>query len=329
MGQEALVVTDAPSYVGRFAPSTTGPAHPGTLLAALLCWLDARSRGGRVELRLEDLDPERCKPAFAEAMHTDLAWLGLDWDAVVLQSTNTERHERALDRLAEAGVLYPCSCARSEIRARGRRAPDGSWRYDGRCRATPLPARAAGGWRASDAALRVRVRNRVIELADASGSALSGNPARDYGDPVVRRRDGAIAYHLASVVDDAGAGITHVVRGRDLAPSTLVQVALQDLLGLPRPAYRHHLLLLEPRGRKLAKFHSAVAAEILRTRYSPASLCGFLASEAGLCAPLDRAAPAELLARFDWSRVREEDRAIEWTGTELRSLGAEHEVTPR
>jgi len=320
MGRESLVVADASTYVGRFAPSTTGLAHPGTLLAALLCWLDARSRGGRVELRLEDLDPVRCKPAFADAMIADLAWLGLDWDAVVLQSANAELHERALDRLAEAGVLYPCTCGRSEIRAAGRRAPDGSWRYAGRCRHARLPPRADGGWRAAGAALRVRVPDHAIELDDASGMSLSGNPAHDYGDPVVRRRDGAIAYQLASVVDDAAAGVTDVVRGRDLAPSTLVQLALQDILGLPRPRYRHHLLLLEPRGQKLAKFHSAVAADTLRTHYTGAVLCGFLASEAGLCSSADVALPADLVASFDWSKVREADRAIEWTGTELRAL---------
>ena len=174
-------MADASTYAGRFAPSTTGLAHPGTLLAALLCWLEARSRGGRVELRLEDLDPERCKPGFAEAMCADLAWLGLDWDAVVLQSTNSLRHALALDRLAEAGLLYPCTCARSEIRARARRARDGSWRYDGRCRARRLPTREDGGWRATDVALRVRVPDHVIDLEDASGLLLSGNPADDYG----------------------------------------------------------------------------------------------------------------------------------------------------
>src|SRR5574342_516960 len=102
--------------VGRFAPSTTGPAHPGTLLAALLCWLDARSRGGRVVLRLEDLDPERSRPAFAQAMREDLAWLGLDWDAVCEQHAARAHHEAALDRLAEQGRLYPCGCSRKTLR---------------------------------------------------------------------------------------------------------------------------------------------------------------------------------------------------------------------
>src|ERR1043165_3178537 len=123
---------------GRFAPSTTGPAHPGTLLAALLCWLDARALGARVILRLEDLDPERCRPEFTRAMIDDLAWLGLEWDAVEHQHANRARHEAASDRLAELGVLSPSATSRRELEQAGRRAPDGGWAYDNRDRGTPL-----------------------------------------------------------------------------------------------------------------------------------------------------------------------------------------------
>ncbi len=313
---------------GRFAPSTTGRAHPGTLLAALLCWLDARSRGGRVELRLEDLDTERCKPEYREAMREDLAWLGLDWDTVVLQSERAEDHARALDQLAAAGVLYPCTCTRREISASGQRAPDGSWRYDGRCRDARLPSAKDGGWRGTNAALRVRVPAGEIAIVDASGASLGGDPARDYGDPVVRRRDGAVAYQLASVVDDARAGVDCVVRGRDLAPSTLVQAALQDLLGLPRPAYRHHLLLLEPRGDKFAKFHHAVGADTLRRHYSAEALCALLARVAGLAVEEEAVTPRALIAGFSWSEVGAADRALEWTGSELRPCSVESEMDP-
>ena len=112
--------------VGRFAPSTTGPAHPGTLLAALLCWLDARSSGARVLLRLEDLDPDRCRSAYADAMLAALDWIGLAFDGLALQSELSAAHEAALDRLADADLLYPCSCSRREIRDGGERALDGS-----------------------------------------------------------------------------------------------------------------------------------------------------------------------------------------------------------
>jgi glutamyl/glutaminyl-tRNA synthetase len=300
---------------GRFAPSTTGPAHPGTLLAALLCWLDARSRGARLLLRLEDLDPERCRPEWSRAMLEDLAWLGLDWDAVDRQSEAREDHEVALDRLAEQGLLYPCRCSRRELRARGRPAPDGSIRYPGTCRGQRLPV---GGWRTESSPLRVQLPTGRIAVRDESGLDLSQDPEAEMGDPVVRRRDAAIAYHLASVVDDAHAGVTRVVRGRDLAAATATQVALQRLLRLSRPQYRHHLLLLEERGGKLAKLHGAVGASALRRHYDAAELCGVLAWAAGLRETPDPITPGALLAEFTWERVRDVDRPMHWTGDALR-----------
>ncbi len=278
---------------GRFAPSTTGPAHPGTLLAALLCWLDARSRGLRVILRLEDLDPERCRPEHAEAMVRDLAWLGLDWDAIETQSDHHERHTAALDALAAAGRLYPCTASRKEL-AGGRRAPDGGWAYDNRGRGTPLPP---GGWRACPLPLRVRLDDGVEYPIDEGGLDLAGNPAEAFGDPVVRRRDGAVAYHLACVVDDAASGVTRVVRGRDIAPSTMIQTGLQRLLGLPAPVYRHHLLLLDGE-RKHSKLHGAVSAALLRHHYAAEALCGILAQASGLRPTHAPCRPADLLPGF-------------------------------
>ncbi|MBA3700451.1 MAG: hypothetical protein H0W78_16515 [Planctomycetes bacterium] len=300
--------------VGRFAPSTTGPAHPGTLLAALLCWLDARSRGARVVLRLEDLDPERCRPAFAQAMIDDLAWLGLEWDVVEHQSANHERHVAALDRLAALGLLYPSTIGRRDIEAGGRRAPDGGWAYDNRERGTALPA---GGWRAVSAPLRVRLPDGVVTPVDVGGLELAQDPVVAFGDPVVRRRDGAIAYHLASVVDDDASDVTHVVRGRDLATSSATQVALRQVLGLPVPTYRHHLLLLERHERKLAKFHGAVGAPALRQHYSAQELCGWLAWVAGLAPAAESCSPTDLLRGFTWERVRRDDVLVHWTGERL------------
>ena len=295
--------------VGRFAPTTSGPAHPGTLLAALLCWLDARSRGGRVILRLEDLDPSRCRPEYAEGLVEALAWLGLDWDQVEAQSDHVDRYDPGLDALADRGLLYPCSCSRQTLRATATRARDGSFRYPGTCRTRSLPA---GGWRTATEALRVRLPPGHINMIEASGEDLGADPLADSGDPVVRRRDGATAYHLASVVDDAAVGVTDVVRGRDLAPSTAVQVALQGLLGLPTPRYRHHLLLLEERDQKLAKFHGSVGWPVLREVYSGPELCGFLAHVAGLRTGPDPVQPDALVADFDWRAVRSEDRLLLW-----------------
>jgi glutamyl-Q tRNA(Asp) synthetase len=295
--------------ISRFAPSTTGEAHPGTLLSALLVWLDARARGGRVLLRLEDLDVTRTKATWADQILEACTWLGLDWDEVIVQSGRRAAHEAALDALAAAGRLYPCTCSRAD-RAGRRRAPDGGWAYDNTCRARALPG---VGWRASLDALRVRLDDDRIELVDQGGLDLSQRPARDMGDPIVLRRDGVIAYQLAVVVDDAGANVTDVVRGTDLAPSTAIQVMLQRLLVLPTPRYRHHFLLLEPRGGdKLSKLHQSIPFRELRARYDGAALCGVLAHAAGL---LDRqlaSTPAELVAGFDWARVTRDDRVARW-----------------
>jgi glutamyl/glutaminyl-tRNA synthetase len=302
--------------VGRFAPSTTGPAHPGTLLAALLCWLDARSRGARVGLRLEDLDPERSSAERVDALRADLRWFGLDWDWEQLQSDRAEAHAAALDGLASAGLLYPCRCSRAEVRAKGARAADGSFLYPGTCRDRGLPN---AGWRSSSEILRVRLPAAALDVGDESGIRLSP-PGERLADPVVRRRDGAIAYQLATVVDDAESGVTRIVRGRDLAPSTAIQVSLQQLLRVPTPTYRHHLLLLEERGGKLAKLHGAVSIDELRAHYTAPQLCGRLAFLAGLRDEARPIPPAELVSDFAWERVHDADRSVRWTGTALELL---------
>jgi len=299
---------------GRFAPSTTGPAHPGTLLAALLCWLDARSRGERVILRLEDLDRARGTPEHAAAMRADLAWFGLDWDAIEEQHETADAHAAALDRLAELGVLYGCPATRGDLALIGRLAPDGAHAYDNRSRDRGLPA---GGWRASRLALRVRLPDRVVAPHDEGGRDLACDPAAVFGDPVVRRRDGEVTYQLAVVVDDGRSGIDRVVRGRDIAPSTATQMALQQLLGLPTPSYRHHLLLLEERGAKLAKLHGAVGAAELRQHYDARTLCGVLAGIAGLRPDASPCSPQELMRGFSWQQVRPDDVVVRWTGRRL------------
>jgi glutamyl-Q tRNA(Asp) synthetase len=294
--------------ISRFAPSTTGEAHPGTLLAALLVWLDARARRGRALLRLEDLDVTRIKAAWSEQMIEACAWLGLAWDAVVVQSDRRAAHDAALDALAAAGRLYPCSCSRAD-RIGGRRAPDGSWAYANTCRGRPLPP---GGWRAAHDAIRVQLDDDRIELVDAGGLDLSQTPALELGDPVVRRRDGVIAYQLAVVVDDHDAAITDVVRGRDIAPSTATQIMLQRLLAMATPRYRHHFLLLEPGAGKLAKLHGSIPFSQLRARYDGAQLCGVLAHGAELADAPTPCTPRDLVAAFDWRRVPRGDRVARW-----------------
>lgn len=297
--------------IGRFAPSPTGDAHPGTLLAALLAWLDARACAGSVVLRLEDLDTERVRDGFAQRLRSALDWLGLDWDGVHVQSAFRARHAAALDELAAQGRLYACTCSRATLKANGRRAPDGGFAYPNTCRGRPLPQT---GWRDAGVNIRAHLDDASIAIIDDSGLDLSQNPAQAMGDPIVMRRDGAVAYQLAVVVDDAAAGVTRVVRGRDIAPSTATQVALQRMLRLPTPTYRHHLLLLEPRGDKLAKLHGSVGASALRATMSNHELCAWLAGVAGL-PPLGT--PRELVGHFAWSRVPNDDVVVRYDGRTL------------
>jgi glutamyl/glutaminyl-tRNA synthetase len=286
--------------ITRFAPSTTGEAHPGTLLSALLVWLEARRRHGRAILRLEDLDVTRVQAGWARQLVDACAELGLTWDETVLQSTQRAAHEAALDRLAAAGRLYPCACSRAD-RAGGRRAPDGGWAYENTCRGRRLL-----DWRTEVEPIRLRLDDDPVELVDDGGLELSQTPARDMGDPVVRRRDGVIAYHLAVVVDDAASNITDVIRGRDIAPSTATHVLIQRALGLPTPRYRHHFLLLEAdRSGKLSKLHGSLPYSELRARLSPEEIVGRLALLAGLVASSGPVKATDLV--LDWSRVPVED----------------------
>lgn len=280
----------------RFAPSATGRAHPGTLLAGLLCWLDARSRGERVILRLEDLDPQRCSAELVAGLQSDLRWFGLPFEVVEIQSAHASRHAAALDFLATAGLLYPCALSRSELQAIGRPGPDGSWSTDNRNRGLLLPP---DGWRACTVPLRVM---------------LPG----DLPDPVVRRRDGAVAYQLAVVVDDAAIGVTRVVRGRDLESSTATQMALQQLLNVATPEYQHHALLLQADGHgKLAKFHGAVAVPELQQHLTAAEVCGFLAWCVGLQRTAAPTTPLALSEHFSWAHVCDNDVAVAWDGQRL------------
>lgn len=289
----------------RFAPSTTGEAHPGTFLSALLVILDARLYQLETLLRLEDLDPSRSSPDRVHAMRADLAWLGLDFDVEAVQSRDRERHEAALDRLDAEGRLYPCPVSRRELAEDGTRAPDGSFRYDNRNRRRPMPQ---GGWRESVEPIRVQLDPVPIRIEDGSRAVLEHRP-EEFGDPVVRRRDGAVSYQLASVVDDAAEGVSRVIRGMDLFPTTTLQVALQRVLGLDSPAYHHHPLLLERRGEKLSKMHGAIGAAALRQRYRPEELTGVLLYAVGAVrtpAPI-RWADVD----FDWQGIEPRDVEVD------------------
>jgi glutamyl-Q tRNA(Asp) synthetase len=239
-------------YIGRFAPSPTGPLHMGSLIAALASWLDARAAGGRWLVRMEDLDRPRCLPGAADAILDGLHRLGLDWDGeVVYQSARLGLYQRALQRLQPHS--YWCGCSRREIADSSLSlATDGAPIYPGTCR---------NGTTREPRALRVRTSSEVIAFDDRVQRRQAQALEHDIGDFVLYRADGLFAYQLAAVVDDAEQGITDVVRGADLLDSTARQIYLQRLLGLPTPRYLHVPVAIDARGEKLSKQTGAQAVD--------------------------------------------------------------------
>lgn len=247
------------SYVGRFAPSPTGPLHLGSLVAAVASYLHARQAGGRWLVRIEDIDPPREVPGAAAGILRTLEAFELAWDGAVLhQSARLERYREVVETLLATRRAFRCHCSRSELRA----AADavGSPRYPGTCRDLKLPPR--------DTAVRARVEPGAIGFVDGLQGERSIDLAETTGDYVIERRDGLPAYHLAVVLDDAYQGVTTIVRGIDLLESTFVHIHLQRSLGVPTPRYFHLPVVVDEHGQKLSKQSGAAALE----RPSPAAL---------------------------------------------------------
>ena len=243
-------------FMTRFAPSPTGRLHLGHAYSAALGHARAGESGGRFLVRIEDLDQTRSRPDFVDGIYEDLRWLGLDWDEpVFVQSQRTAAYQEALDVLRERGLAYACFCTRADI-AQSLTAPhgDAATSYPGTCRALPDdPERRATTphcWRLDSA--KALAITGLPRWREANGETLAGEE-RDIGDAILARKDAPASYHLSCVVDDAASGVTMVVRGADLRPSTPIQRLLQMLLGLPEPAYLHHALVVHEDGRRLAK----------------------------------------------------------------------------
>jgi glutamyl-Q tRNA(Asp) synthetase len=244
-------------YIGRFAPSPTGPLHLGSLVAALASWLDARAHGGRWLVRIEDIDPLRAQPGAVAAQLAALARLGLMADEPpVYQSTRTDLYESALARLQAQGQVYGCTCSRTAVEMAARRQGLAPGVYPGSCRNGP----AGRG----PQALRVRVAAEPVGFHDRACGAFEQRLQDEVGDFVVRRADGLWSYQLAVVVDDARQGVTDVVRGADLLDNTPRQILLQRLLGLPTPRYLHVPVVTGPSGEKLSKQTGAAALDLDR-----------------------------------------------------------------
>jgi glutamyl-tRNA synthetase len=300
------VGSPTPIPVGRLAPSPTGFLHLGHARSFLLAWWHARARGGRVLLRIEDLDVGRVKPGMTEACLRDLEWLGLDWDGrVELQSRDTRAIEAALADLVARGFAYACICSRRDLglALSAPHAVEGEARYPGTCRgrfASPADAERATG---RPAGIRFRVPPGVVALEDGFAGPFAHDVEAECGDFLIARRDGAFAYQLAVVVDDARMGVTEVVRGEDLLASTARQWLLQQALGLSHPAWFHVPLVVDERGERLAKRRgSATLAELRAAGVDPRAIVAWVARTAGL-ERAEPAHPSELVTSFDLSRV--------------------------
>lgn len=276
---------------GRFAPSPTGRMHMGNVYCALLSWLHAKSQGGVWRLRIEDLDPQRSRKEYAMQLMDDLHWLGLEWDdEVIWQSERSDIYEHYLCQLQKMNLTYPCYCTRADIMAT--QAPhesDGRIVYAGTCRDLSTPPQGR------KPSTRLIVPKQTITFTDGFCGEQSINLANHCGDFVVRRADGAWAYQLAVVVDDALMGITEVVRGNDLLLSTPQQIYLYRLFGFDVPKFFHHNLLRNESGQRLSKRDKAMDMGVLRQQQTPAQLIGHLAFLAGVTDREEAITPLELL----------------------------------
>ena len=250
-------------YTGRFAPSPTGLLHAGSLVAALASWLDARTHGGQWLVRIEDVDTPRCVPGADQAILQQLAACGLTPDGPVLwQSHRGDAYAAALQSLVNQGWAYPCGCSRKEIESAQAVARHRTAVYPGTCR-EGLNGKPARAWRLNVQAVQQALGLPALtQWSDRRLGAQQQNVCAEVGDFVLRRADGLWAYQLAVVVDDAAQGVSHVVRGQDLADNTARQIVLQRALGLPTPQYLHTPLVLGTDGEKLSKQNGALALDL-------------------------------------------------------------------
>ena len=275
----------------------------GNVFSAMLAWLSVRSQNGEMVLRIEDLDPDRCRPEYAETLKDDLRWLGLDWDREQTpQSLRTAAYAREFDKLSDLGLVYPCYCTRGELHAASApHASDGRVLYAGTCRNLTEAQRAE---KTKKPAWRLAVPDKVYGYTDGLQGYYEENLAAECGDFIIRRADGVYAYQLAVVTDDGDGGVTQVVRGMDLLDSTPRQLYLYELLGLKAPDFYHVPLLTAPDGRRLSKREKDLDLGALRKTHTPEQLLGKLAHLAGVLERPEPASAKEIAAVFDWKLVK-------------------------
>jgi glutamyl-tRNA synthetase len=290
---------------GRFAPSPTGELHLGNARTALLAWLWARSEKGEFAMRVEDIDTPRVRPGMAAQQLDELRWLGLDWDGEPMyQSQRTQAYKEALRKLAPH--VYECFCSRAEIAAASAPHGDEGPRYPGTCRDLSNAERDERR-RTRPPSLRLRVPDGVIAFEDEILGPQSFDTQQLVGDFVLRRGDGIFAYQLAVVVDDGAQGITQVLRGADLLPSTARQILLHRLLGQPEPRWAHAPLVLARDGARLSKRDRSLSLASLRSHGArPRQIVAGLARISGLGTGEEEVSPEELVPTFSPRRVPKE-----------------------
>ena len=292
--------------VGRFAPSPTGRMHAGNIYAALSAWLVAKSQGGTIVLRIEDLDRDRSKAEYISAVQRDFELLGLTWDrGPFFQHDRDEAYLEAFSALERRGLVYPCFCTRADLHAASAPHRGEKFVYPGTCRGLTAEQIAEKSMHRAPAQ-RLRVPDAAYSFEDMVQGRYEQNLAHDCGDFLIRRSDQAFAYQLAVVVDDAAQGVTSIVRGVDLLCSTPQQLYLQELLGLDHPRYAHIPLLVAEKNRRLSKRdHDAGIEELLARFKTPEAIIGHIAGICGLAPTCDPATPEQLLATFDVARLPE------------------------
>lgn len=322
----------ANAWIGRLAPSPTGRLHIGNAYAALAAWLSARSRGGRLVLRIEDIDRPRCKAGADTAIMEDLRWLGLEWDGdPIWQSARTALYDEALQKLQSEGVIYPCFCSRGQLRAAS--APhddDGFFIYPGTCRRLNSEERRRRLDAGDRHSWRIAMPDTDVTVHDRIFGDHTFNLARDCGDVVLRRSDGIVAYQLAVTVDDMAQRVTDIVRGRDLLRSAAIQLWIRHCLGRPdrpfaesshsdaptpsNPSFAHLPLLDDESGKRLAKRNQAIDLATLRAGGVPQqAVVGYCAWLMGIVDLPEPQNPSDLLAAYSEARIamNPQDRAID------------------
>jgi len=317
-----LIVNSTP-IIGRLAPSPTGSLHLGNIRTFMWAWLSIRAQGGKILMRIEDLETPRVKPGVAEKMLDDLHWLGFDWDGETsVQTHRRAYYEHVFARLKSQDALYPCACTRGDMLAASQGAPnegDYELRYPGTCRTrseSEIQTRATETGR--EPAWRLKTSPGDIEFTDLLSGVHRNDPHMEVGDFIVARSPGNPAYQLAVVADDIASNVTEVVRGDDLIPSTARQLLIYNLLNAPPPLYGHVPLVVGPDGKRLAKRHGdARIASFREQGIRPERIVGTLAKWSGLIME-NEATMSELISQWSWEKLNRERVVL--TGEMLKAL---------